>query len=89
MKPCVRLFFALSFFVMIGLFLLQCNRIEDGIDGNGSISDDFWVVAVGGTGRDYAPSFHLSGDEIVVVGMTSSHGLGDGGGRTVPMICLP
>ena len=40
-----------------------------------------WMVAIGGGGRDYAPSFCQTDDGYVVVGMSSSYGLGDGGGN--------
>lgn len=39
------------------------------------------MLSIGGAGRDYAPSFLTLEDGIVVVGMTSSYGLGDGGGN--------
>ncbi|MBT3391480.1 MAG: hypothetical protein HN413_13855 [Chloroflexi bacterium] len=41
----------------------------------------YWIIAIGGEGRDYAPSFHETEDGVVVVGMTSSYGFGDGGGN--------
>jgi hypothetical protein len=40
-----------------------------------------WILAIGGEGRDYAPSFTQTKDGYVVVGMSSSYGLGDGGGN--------
>ncbi|MBT7072511.1 MAG: hypothetical protein HN975_16655 [Anaerolineae bacterium] len=43
--------------------------------------ESYWILAIGGEGRDYAPSFHETEDGYVVVGMTSSYGLGDGGGN--------
>jgi len=44
------------------------------------IQDDepCWILAVGGEGRDYAPSVIDTGDGYVVVGMTTSYGLGSG-----------
>jgi len=44
-------------------------------------TDDNWIMSIGGEGRDYAPSFCVTDDGFVVVGMTSSYGLGNGGGN--------
>ncbi|MGB2964907.1 MAG: hypothetical protein WBB69_13080 [Anaerolineales bacterium] len=43
--------------------------------------EPFWMIAIGGEGRDYAPSVLKENDGFVAVGMTSSYGLGDGGGN--------
>ncbi len=43
--------------------------------------DDYWILSIGGEGRDYAPSFCVTDDGFVVVGMTSSYGHGNGGGN--------
>jgi len=48
---------------------------------NHSLDQFYWIVAVGGDGRDYAPSFCETDDGFFVVGMTSSFGYGDGGGN--------
>jgi hypothetical protein len=37
-----------------------------------------WILALGGDGRDYAPSLTPTDDGYVVVGMTTSYGLGSG-----------
>ena len=37
-----------------------------------------WIVAMGGDGRDYAPSLVPTEDGYVAVGMTTSYGLGTG-----------
>lgn len=44
-------------------------------------AEPYWMIAIGGAGRDYAPSFLPADDGFVVVGMSSSYGLGDGGGN--------
>jgi len=38
----------------------------------------YWILAIGGEGRDYAPSLSVTDDGYVVVGMTTSFGLGSG-----------
>ena len=43
--------------------------------------EPFWMINIGGEGRDYAPSILNTKDGYLVVGMTSSYGLGDGGGN--------
>ena len=43
--------------------------------------ESYWILAIGGEGRDYAPSFYETEDGYVVVGMTSSYGYGNGGGN--------
>ena len=43
--------------------------------------DSTWILAIGGDGRDYAPSFCETNDGFLVAGMSSSYGLGDGGGN--------
>ena len=37
-----------------------------------------WIVAIGGSGRDYAPSIIQAEDGYVAAGMTTSYGLGTG-----------
>jgi len=37
-----------------------------------------WILAIGGEGRDYAPSVTVTPDGYVAVGMTTSYGLGSG-----------
>ena len=37
-----------------------------------------WILALGGEGRDYAPSLTVTDDGYVAVGMTTSYGLGSG-----------
>ena len=38
----------------------------------------YWILAIGGEGRDYAPSVTVTDDGYVAVGMTTSFGLGSG-----------
>ncbi len=79
-------------YVFLSIAILMCNLPALGSspdDISGQIADDedqtpdqsYWILAIGGEGRDYAPSFHETEDGYVVVGMTSSYGFGDGGGN--------
>lgn len=72
--------------------LIACNLPSQGftpelISGEKSAidaqqsTDSNWIIAIGGEGRDYAPSFLPLPDGYMVVGMSSSYGLGDGGGN--------
>lgn len=42
-------------------------------------AETYWMVTLGGAGRDYATSLIPIEDGFVVAGMTSTYGLGDGG----------
>lgn len=62
------------------MLLLSADPIE--VRGEDQPPDrSYWIVAIGGDGRDYAPSFNEVDDGYVVAGMTSSFGFGDGGGN--------
>lgn len=63
---------------MLFLFVIS-NEATDASDLEAP--ESYWMVAIGGEGRDYAPSILPVEDGIVAVGMTSSYGLGDGGGN--------
>ncbi|MBC8496674.1 MAG: hypothetical protein ISS57_13935 [Anaerolineales bacterium] len=76
----------------VSIVILSCNLpmlVSDSGDVDRGIVDSedqassqsYWILAIGGEGRDYAPSFHETEDGFVVVGMTSSYGFGDGGGN--------
>ncbi len=78
-------------YLLIFLVILSCNlpaMASDPTDGAEQILEDnpdpdksYWIVSIGGEGRDYAPSFIETEDGYVIVGMTSSYGHGDGGGN--------
>ena len=74
------------------ILILACNiplpglAAEQGVEASpptedSSLEKPYWILAIGGAGRDYAPSFLPVADGFVVVGMSSSYGLGDGGGN--------
>jgi len=79
-------------YIIVSIVILSCNvpmLVSDSGDEDREIVDhevptpdqSYWILAIGGEGRDYAPSFHETEDGYVVVGMTSSYGFGDGGGN--------
>mgnify|MGYP003960080491 CR=1 FL=1 len=79
--------------IIFSLFILiACNLPVPGLaaeteqiiiplDDDPELVAPYWMLAIGGDGRDYAPSFLPLNDGFIVVGMTSSYGLGDGGGN--------
>ena len=79
--------------IVLGLLLTQCAYFDPANPTDSPTSkpptekatqpsrEPTWMIAVGGEGRDYAPSFYQTDDGYVVVGMSSSYGLGDGGGN--------
>lgn len=64
--------------IIITLFFISCNFFDSDDEDNDSFGDN-WILSIGGDGRDYAPSFCTTSDGYVVVGMTTSYGLGNGG----------
>jgi hypothetical protein len=52
------------------------NRKESNNSSGSEVS--CWILALGGDGRDYAPSLTPTDDGYVAVGMTTSYGLGSG-----------
>ncbi|MBC8503389.1 MAG: hypothetical protein ISR58_22140 [Anaerolineales bacterium] len=79
-------------YIFISLVILTCNlpaMASSPVEVAESIAEEipqetdhtYWIIAIGGEGRDYAPSFYETEDGYVVVGMTSSYGYGDGGGN--------
>jgi len=79
-------------YIFLVIVILACNLPAIGsslVDAQSQIISDenpnphesYWILSIGGDGRDYAPSFYETEDGFVVVGMTSSYGLGDGGGN--------
>ncbi len=79
-------------YIFISLVILACNlpaMASSPVDVPGMSVEDvtpetdpsYWIIAIGGAGRDYAPSFYETEDGYIVVGMTSSYGYGDGGGN--------
>ncbi len=83
----------LACMLAVGLIIIQCRFMgttdpttsqppastNDEVTRSPEIST--WILSIGGAGRDYAPSFTQTNDGFVVVGMSSSYGLGDGGGN--------
>ena len=71
----------LSYVLIICLMSLLVLYSCDLFNNNESSNDtnNTWILSIGGEGRDYAPSFCSTEDGFVVVGMTSSYGLGNGG----------
>jgi hypothetical protein len=53
---------------------------ENHKESNNSLRSEVpcWILALGGDGRDYAPSLTPTDDGYVAVGMTTSYGLGSG-----------
>ncbi len=79
-------------YIFVSLVILSCNlpamasapnEVDAPIAGDipQETDESYWIIAIGGAGRDYAPSFYETEDGYVVVGMTSSYGFGDGGGN--------
>ena len=55
------------------------ESIPDNEDNNITLNTEpNWMLAIGGDGRDYAPSIIVTDDGYVAVGMTTSFGLGSG-----------
>ena len=75
-------------YALISMIILSCNLPAMASSPVGEPEQDpqetdqsYWIIAIGGPGRDYAPSFYETEDGYLVVGMTSSYGYGDGGGN--------
>lgn len=64
---------------LLSLFIAaSCDLFNSNNESNNN-SHNTWMLSIGGDGRDYSPSFCSTVDGFVVVGMTSSYGLGNGG----------
>ncbi len=77
----VRQFVFWGFLAFLFLLLFYGVKMDTATAHVLMAPESYWMVAIGGEGRDYAPSILPVDDGLIVVGMTSSYGLGDGGGN--------
>lgn len=68
-----------SYLIFVSLLSFLLFFSCDLFNSSNSSNNDTWILSIGGEGRDYAPSFCATSGGFVVVGMTSSYGLGNGG----------
>lgn len=72
----VRLLNLRRFICLLGFIALApMITLFAGVETSGGA---YWIMAIGGNGRDYAPSFSTTDDGYIFVGMSSSYGLGTG-----------